>query len=221
MDGNRRWARKRNLSTLEGYQAGVSALRRVVSAAAARSVRTLTVFGFSTENWKRERAEVHDLMRLCAQAARMELWPLVREGIKVRLLGDTASLPQFTQHALEALVWNTARNRGLTLQLALNYSGRAEIVHAARALARDVAASQLMPDAIDERALRARFFLPGMPDPDLLVRTGGDFRVSNFLLYQLAYTEFFTTPVLWPDFGAAELDAILDGFTLRRRRFGT
>jgi undecaprenyl diphosphate synthase len=220
MDGNRRWARERGEPLAEGYRRGVAALRATVRAAAQRDVRVLTVYGFSTENWRRERSEVSLLMQICGGAAQSELFGLVREAVRVRIVGDISPFPGATRAALAHLVRVTSRNTGLTLQLALNYSGRAEIIAAIRSIARDVGRGVLLPEKIDEDAVRARLYEPHCPDPDLLIRTGGDLRISNFLLYQLAYTELFTTEVLWPDFSETHFLQALDDYARRQRRYG-
>jgi len=220
MDGNRRWSHRHRVGLPEGYRRGVDALRNAVAAAIDHGVDVLTVYGFSTENWRRDVSEVCLLMSVCAAAAQSELFTLVRESVRVRVVGDIAPFPRATRAALFQLVDATAQNSRLTLQLALNYSGRAEILHAVRSIVADAASGQLRSDDIDERFLRARMYAPDCPDPDLLIRTGGDLRVSNFLLYQLAYTEIVATPVLWPDFDATHFAAAISDFEQRRRRFG-
>jgi undecaprenyl diphosphate synthase len=220
MDGNRRWARERGESLAEGYRRGVAALRACVRAAVDHGVDVLTVYGFSTENWRRDESEVSLLMQICAGAAQSELFGLVREAVRVRIVGDITPFPAGTRAALAQLVRATSRNSKLTLQLALNYSGRAEILAAIQAIARDVDHGVLLPENIDEQSVRARLYEPQCPDPDLLIRTGGDLRISNFLLYQLAYTELFTTDVLWPDFSAAHFSAAVDDYVRRQRRYG-
>src|SRR5438270_8616405 len=192
MDGNRRWARSRRFPPAEGHRRGVGALRAAVRAALAAGVRVLTVYGFSTENWSRDPAEVRALMQLCAIFARTELAGLRRQGVAVGVVGDIAEFPGPARGAIARLVRATAHNRRLTLNLARNYSGRAEIVRAVRAIAGEIETGSLRARDVDESALRRRFYAPHQPDPDLLIRTGGDFRVSNFLLFQLAYTELLT-----------------------------
>lgn len=221
MDGNRRWARAHDRPLDEGYKRGVDALRAAVRAAVDKDVRILTVYGFSTENWHREKSEVSLLMQICAGAAQSELFGLVREAVRVRIIGDISPFPRATRVALEQLVRATAKNTRLTLQLALNYSGRAEIVRAIRAIADDVRAGTLRPADIDEELVGSRMYEPESPDPDLLIRTGGDLRVSNFLLYQLAYTEIVTSDVLWPEFDETHFAAALCEYERRQRRFGS
>lgn len=220
MDGNRRWARARGLPVAEGYRRGVTALREAVRAASRAGVKILTVYGFSTQNWQREAAEVNLLMQLCAIFARTELAGLRREGVRVGVVGDLSQFARPARDAIARLVRATARNSVLTLNLALNYSGRAEIVRAAKRIAADVESGQLRARDVDEAALRRRLYAPSEPDPDLLIRTGGDFRVSNFLLYQLAYTELLTLPVMWPDFSEADFLRALREYAERCRRFG-
>ena len=220
MDGNRRWAAAHGLPIAQGYRRGAGALREMVRAAIELGVGALTVYGFSTENWSRSAAEVATLMRIYADCARGERDDLVRGGVRIEILGDIEPFAFPARAALNELVRSTRNNRRLTLNLALNYSGRAEILRAARAIARDVAHGKLRAGDVDEAALRARMYAPALPDPDLLIRTGGDLRVSNFLLYQLAYTELVTVPVLWPDFTRADFAAALQAFTGRERRFG-
>ncbi len=220
MDGNRRWARDRGLPIAQGYRRGVVALREAVKGAIEAGVRRLTVYGFSTENWTRDAREVNVVMQLCAACARSEKPLLVAQGVRVELIGDLEKFAFPVRAALADLARSTAHNTRLTLTLALNYSGRAEILRAVRAIAADVAAGRLDPSLVDERALRERMYAPHAPDPDLLIRTGGDQRVSNFLLYQLAYTELLTLPLMWPDFTAADFTNAVAAFGERRRRYG-
>lgn len=220
MDGNRRWARTHALPAAEGYRRGVIALRDAVSAALASGVDRLTVFGFSTENWTRDAAEVGIIMQLCAASARSELFGLRSQGVRVEVIGDIDGLALPVRAALRDLMRATQGNRRLTLALALNYSGREEIVRAARSLAGDVASGRLVAADIDERSIRARMYAPAAPDPDLLIRTGGEERVSNFMLYHLAYTELLMLPVLWPDFTECHFLTAVERFGERQRRFG-
>jgi undecaprenyl diphosphate synthase len=221
MDGNRRWARSRGLPAAEGYRRGIGALRASVRAALSAGVRVLTVYGFSTENWARDPSEVRVLMQLCAIFARTELAALRRQGVTVGVVGDISGFPRPARGAIARLVRATAHNRRLTLNLALNYSGRAEIVRAVRAIAGDIETGSLRAGDVDESALRRRFYAPHGPDPDLLIRTGGDFRVSNFLLFQLAYTELLTLEVMWPDFTEDDFARAVREYGERCRRFGS
>jgi undecaprenyl diphosphate synthase len=221
MDGNRRWAAARGLAASEGHRAGASALRKTVKAATLAGVEILTVFAFSEENWKRDASEVSTIMDLVRGFALREAAALHKENVRVRAIGRTAGLPTATRLALEALVAATASNDGLLLNLALNYGGRTELCDAIRALARDVQAGRLATETIDDDSLANYLYTAGMPDPDLLIRTGGELRVSNFLLYQIAYAEMWSTPVRWPDFDDATFASALAEFSSRQRRFGS
>ena len=221
MDGNRRWAIERGLPIACGYRRGVGALRRTLHAAAEAGVRVVTAYAFSEENWDRPQSEVGLLMDLCARAARGELRRLAREGVRVRLCGRSERLPARTRAALERLVAETSCNRGILLNLAIDYGGRREIGDAVRALVQEVRAGVLDADSIDEHALQSRLYTAGLPDPDLIVRTGGELRLSNFLLFQAAYAEFWVTPTYWPDFDAGHFGAALADFASRQRRYGT
>lgn len=220
MDGNRRWAMTQGLPLVEGYRRGIAALREAVRAAIDNGVGTLTVYGFSTENWRRDADEIGMLMQLCAAFAATEKPSLMRQGVRVRIIGDIEPFMLPARAGLRDLVRATEKNRRLTLNLALNYSGRAEIVRATQLLARDVSSGRIAADDVDEAALRSRLYAPEMPDPDLLIRTGGDMRVSNFLLYQIAYTELLTLPIMWPEFTAEHFTHAVQAFSERERRFG-
>lgn len=221
MDGNRRWARERGLPIACGYRRGVTALRRVLRAAAQAGVGVVTAYAFSEENWHRPPAEVDLLMAMCVRAARGELLSLVEEGVRVRLCGRGDRLPARTRAALETLVARTACNRGIVLNLAIDYGARREIGDAVRALVREVSAGLRDVDSIDEGAVGRMLYTADLPDPDLIVRAGGERRLSNFLLFQAAYAEFWVTDTYWPDFGPEHLRAALDDFALRKRRYGT
>ena len=220
MDGNRRWARERGLPIAEGYRRGVAALRSTVAAAARAGVSRVTAYGFSTENWNREAGEVGLLMQLFAAYAASEKHALMRANVRVEVIGELDGFALPARKALTDLVDATRANHGVTLALALNYSGRAEILRATRAIARDVASGTLAPNAIDEAAFRARMYAPHAPDPDLLIRTGAETRISNFLLYQLAYTELLTLPIMWPEFDEEQFERAVGSFGERERRFG-
>ncbi len=221
MDGNRRWAKERGLPIVEGYRRGVNALRSAVRSAAAAGVERLTVYGFSTENWRREAGEVGLLMQLYAACAQSEKPDLIRQGVRVEVIGELDAFAFPARAALRDLVASTKGGTRITLALALNYSGRSEIVRAVQSIARDVASARLSPDAIDEATLASRMYAPHARDPDLLIRTGAEHRVSNFLLYQLAYTELLTLPVMWPDFDERQFSAAIEEFASRQRRFGS
>jgi undecaprenyl diphosphate synthase len=221
MDGNRRWARQRNLPIAFGYRSGIAALRRTVRAARQARIPILTTFAFSEENWNRPSGEVDLLMKLCVQAAVGELRALAKEGVRVRLCGRGDRLPGTARAALAQLVSSTAKNTALTLNLAIDYGGRREIGDAVRALVREVKAGLRDVESIDEHAVQSRLYTADLPDPDLVIRTGGELRLSNFLLFQSAYAEFWATETFWPDFGEADLRSALDDFTARQRRYGT
>jgi undecaprenyl diphosphate synthase len=221
MDGNRRWAHERSLPAVEGHRAGATALRETVRASARAGIEILTVFAFSEENWKRDGNEVALLMDLVRAFALREAAELRAQNIRVRAIGRIDALPPATKAALDVLTAATAKCDGMLLNLALNYGARSELCDAIRALAVDVQAGRLALDALDEDVLSKYLYTAGLPDPDLLIRTGGELRVSNFLLYQIAYAELWSTPAYWPDFAAPALHAALADFARRQRRFGT
>jgi undecaprenyl diphosphate synthase len=221
MDGNRRWARERNLRSVEGHRAGAQTLRAIVRAAAEAHIEILTVFAFSEENWARDPAEVLGLMELVRLFALRERDSLLAENVRVRTIGRVERLPEATKAALAGLVDATANNDGLLLNIALNYGARTELCDAIRALALDVQRGVLPLEALDEDVLPRYLYTAGLPDPDLLIRTGGELRVSNFLLYQIAYAELWSTTAHWPDFNAALFAQALGSFASRQRRFGT
>jgi undecaprenyl diphosphate synthase len=221
MDGNRRWAQSKGLPISDGYRLGVDALRRTVQAAARAGIEVLTVFAFSEENWSRPADQTRGIMELCRLAAIGQVHDLVRDGVRVRLCGRLAALPLATREALERLCASTATNSQITLNLAIDYGGRREIADAVRALAREVERGVRTAASIDDETIATRLYTAGLPDPDLVIRTGGERRISNFLLYQSAYAEFSWTETLWPDFGEADLAAALADFERRQRRYGT
>jgi undecaprenyl diphosphate synthase len=221
MDGNRRWARDRGLPGVEGHRAGATALRETVRASATAGLEILTVFAFSEENWKRERNEVALLMDLVRVFALREAEALRAQNVRVRAIGRTEELPAPTKAAIAVLVEATAACDGMLLNLALNYGARSELCDAIKALAIDVQAGRLPFESIDDDVLSKYLYTAGLPDPDLLIRTGGELRVSNFLLYQIAYAELWSTATYWPDFDAAALHLALDDYAQRQRRFGT
>jgi undecaprenyl diphosphate synthase len=220
MDGNRRWARERNLPIVEGYRRGMTTLRETTRACRDFRIPILTVYGFSEENWKREETEISLLFELCCAFARNELDMLRRENVTVRVIGRVEALPRAPRRALEDLVRKTADNDGTILNLAVNYSARTEMKDATRALALDVRSGVLSPDEIDDNTLGTYLYTAGLPDPDLLIRPGGEFRLSNFLLYQVAYTELWVTDVYWPEFTRAHFAEAIVEFQRRQRRFG-
>ncbi len=221
MDGNRRWATERGLPIALGYKRGVTALRRTLRAARRANISVVTAYAFSEENWSRPPSEVDLLINLCARAARRELRALAEERVPGRLCGRNERLPFSARTALERLVAQTAHNEGITLNLAIDYGARREIGDAMRALACEVSAGLRDVESIDERAIQSKLYTAGLPDPDLVIRTGGELRLSNFLLFQAAYAEFWATDTYWPDFDEAHLHAALDAFARRQRRYGT
>ena len=220
MDGNGRWARERLLPRPFGHRSGMKAVREVVEGALAAGVGHLSLFAFSQENWQRPAGEVDALMSLLEEYIQREADELHAQGVRVRFLGDLDRLVPAARAAVDRVVAQTAANATMTLNLFLSYGSRAEMTEAARRIARDVAAGTLAPEAVDEQAFADRLFTAGQPDPDLLIRTSGEQRLSNFLLWQLAYTELHISPVLWPDFGREELFAAIRDYQTRERRFG-
>ena len=220
MDGNGRWARQRGLPRHLGHREGMKAVREVVEGSVDLGIGVLTLFAFSTENWRRPEQEVSALMSLLQLYARKERDELRRQGVEVHVLGELDRVDQATRRAVDTIVDGTRGGTALRLNLMISYGGREEIIRSVRALARRVAAGELAPEQLDEEMFSGTLFTAGLPDPDLLIRTSGEFRVSNFLLWQMAYTELFMSPVLWPDFSRHHLfEAVLD-FQGRERRFG-
>jgi len=220
MDGNGRWAAARGLPRAAGHRAGAKAIEEAIAAAIESGVRYLTLYSFSTENWNRPKDEVSSLMGLFVEVLKAKLGDLMEWGVRVRVIGRLEEMPMRTADAFRAAMATTADNEKLDLVIALNYGGRTEIVDAARDLARDVAAGTVDPDSIDEDLFASRLYTAGVPDPDLLIRTSGELRISNFLLWQIAYSELYVTDTLWPDFGRDDLlEAIVD-YQGRERRFG-
>ncbi|MEO0080190.1 MAG: polyprenyl diphosphate synthase [candidate division WOR-3 bacterium] len=214
MDGNGRWARKRGLPRVFGHRAGVKALKEVVQTCGEIGVRFLTVYTFSTENWQRPKKEVSTLMRLLSQSVDEERADLMKNRVRVRAIGRLGDLPQAVRRKFEELIAETRANPGLTLTLALSYGARAEIIEACRKAVEQGRAPR------SEKEFAALLYDPELPDPDLLIRTGAEHRLSNFLLWQLAYTELYFTDILWPDFRRKELLAAIEDFGQRQRRFG-
>jgi undecaprenyl diphosphate synthase len=216
MDGNRRWARGRDLPELEGHAAGVEAIRGLLRHAVRRAVPVLTLYAFSRENWARSDGEVSGLFSLLEAAIRSETAELRANGVRVRLLGRLEELPPETRESIEGALAETADGSRLLLNIAFNYAGRTELVDAFRR----IAASGVAPDSIDEATISSALYTAGLPDPDLVIRTGGEQRLSNFLVWQAAYAELYNTEILWPDFGAEAFDAALLEYARRTRRFG-
>ena len=220
MDGNGRWARERLLPRPLGHRSGMKAVREVVEGALQAGVEYLSLFAFSQENWQRPPTEVGALMSLLEEYIAREVDELRDQGVRVRVLGDLARLTPAAARAVERVVGETGGGARLTLNLFISYGSRAELVRAVRSIAEDVAAGRLAPQDVDDAAISARLYTADCPDPDLLIRTSGELRVSNFLLWQIAYTELYISSVLWPDFGRRELFEAVLAFQNRERRFG-
>ncbi|GAN95010.1 undecaprenyl pyrophosphate synthase [Komagataeibacter europaeus NBRC 3261] len=220
MDGNGRWASTRGLPLLAGHRAGAEAVQRTVRAATARGVRWLTLYAFSSENWRRAPGEVADLTSLLRYYLRHKVAELSREGVRLRIIGDLARFPHDIQEEARRAEEVTRGNTRLVLVLALSYGGRADIVQAATRMAQAVARGELRAEQIDETVFASALLTAGMPDPDLVVRTSGECRLSNFLLWQSAYAELVFLDIPWPDFDATHFDAVLDIYSRRERRFG-
>ncbi|MEE4218873.1 MAG: isoprenyl transferase [Xanthomonadales bacterium] len=220
MDGNGRWAEKRKRPRTFGHQAGQKALRKIVEHCGQIGVRELTVFAFSSENWNRPRREVNRLMELFLHALDKEARELNENNVRIRFIGDLAGFSEELQKKIAAATAKTAANTLMTLNVAANYGGRWDIVNATRNIATDIAGGRLQPEHVDEKLFSRYTALGQSPDPDLFIRTGGEMRVSNFLLWQSAYTELYFSPVLWPDFSPERLDEAIAEFRARERRFG-
>ncbi|NNE85238.1 MAG: isoprenyl transferase [Alphaproteobacteria bacterium] len=220
MDGNGRWAKSRGMPRTDGHRRGIDALKRTVEAAGDLGVEYLTLFGFSSENWKRPSGEVDDLMWLLRRFLQSETARMHENNVRIRVIGDRSSFSKDIVALIENSEQMTAGNDRLHLTAALSYGGRQEIVTAVRALAEDVAASKLTPKAIDEAAFEGYLATADIPDPDLLIRTSGEQRISNFLLWQIAYTELVFSDVLWPDFDRGHLESAIQEYNGRERRFG-
>ncbi len=216
MDGNGRWATERGLSRSEGHLAGAKNIGKVVDAAAEMGIESLTLYAFSTENWKRPEAEVSALMQILKEFAVSELPAMMKNGVRLRTIGRTNDLPLASRLALLKAIDMTKNNDKFTINIALSYGGRAEIVDAVNKILKE----RKSHEPVTEEEFRNYLYLPDMPDPDLLIRTGGNLRISNFLLWQVSYSELYVTPTYWPDFGKEELAAAIDSFSGRERRFG-
>ncbi len=220
MDGNGRWAGERGLPRHAGHRAGMRSVREVIEGSVEAGIEILTLFAFSTENWQRPPSEISALMGILKIYAEKERRDLVRQGVEVHVLGEVDRLDASTRAAVDGIVRGTAGGENLRLNLMISYSGREEIVRAARRLSEAVRSGEARPEDITEAAFESELFTAGLPDPDLLIRTSGEFRVSNFMLWQLAYTEIHITKVLWPDFTREDLFAAVLDFQRRDRRFG-
>jgi len=221
MDGNGRWARARGLPRIAGHRSGAEAARRTVAAAAELGIPYLTLFGFSSENWKRPSTEIHDLMALLRHYLLGEIEELHRNGVRLKVIGQIAQFAPDIVSMIEQAEAATRDNPRITLTIALSYGGRAEIVGAVRAIAAQVAGGRLAPEAVDEECIARHLFTADIPDPDLLIRTSGEQRISNFLLWQCAYSELVFTKTLWPDFSKRDLEQAIDDFCGRERRYGS
>ncbi len=216
MDGNGRWAQSRGLSRRAGHSAGTENIRQVIETFAEYGIPYLTLYAFSTENWTRPRAEVNTLMRLIGRVIKREIQALHENGVRLVHIGRLDPLPQDTKRKVLDAIELTKDNQGLTVAVAFNYGGRAEIVEAAR----EIMAEGIPPERVDEDLFAAHLYTAGLPDPDLIIRTAGEMRLSNFLLWQAAYAEYYSTPTYWPDFNRAEIDRALIAYEQRERRFG-
>ncbi|MEA1997641.1 MAG: isoprenyl transferase [Gemmatimonadota bacterium] len=220
MDGNGRWAQARRKPRVFGHRAGMKSVRAVVQGSHQIGCEVLTLYAFSEENWKRPRAEVKALMILLRNYIRKEIKELWEKGIRVNCIGHLEKLDPSSRKALEEAIEHTKDRQRMQLNLAISYGGRTEILDAARTLCREAAEGRLNPDSLDERSFSAALYTAGLPDPDLLIRTSGEMRISNFLLWQIAYTEIYVTPVLWPDFTKKDFFEAVTAFQKRDRRFG-
>ena len=220
MDGNGRWAQKRGLPRIIGHKTGVESVREVVRVASELGVEYLTLYTFSRENWKRPKDEVMGLMNLLKRLLRIEVEELNRNNVRIKAIGRLQDLPDEVLEELERARRLTEKNDGLKLYLALSYGGRAEIVDALKKALKKCEEGKLSPDGIDEESFRQFLYDPELPDPDLLIRTSGEMRVSNFMLWQIAYSEIYVTPTLWPDFRREELLKAIEDYSKRERRFG-
>lgn len=220
MDGNGRWAKKRGLPKIAGHKAGARSVDEITTAAAECGIKVLTLYTFSTENWKRPKEEVGALFGLLEEYLGKKERELNKNNIRLSVIGKIEELPQSTQSKLKETIESTGHNTGLCLNLALNYGSRSEIIDAVRRISREVKSGRIDPDAIDEKLLSDNLYTKGMPDPDLLIRTSGECRISNFLLWQISYAELYITKKLWPDFGNGDFKKAIKEYQNRERRFG-
>lgn len=220
MDGNGRWAKRRGLPRIAGHHAGMSTVRDIIRASDDLGLHYLTLYAFSTENWKRPRTEVEYLMRLPEEFFRTEIDELVNRGVCVRFIGDTTKLPSYTQETVRHTLDQTQKNTGMTVCFALNYGGRADVVEAVKTFADEVNQNKATWDDLSEQSLGQYLSTYGIPDPDLIIRTSGEQRLSNFLIWQAAYAELWFTDALWPDFGKEDLRRAIADYQRRKRRFG-
>lgn len=221
MDGNGRWAHKRSLPRRAGHRAGADTVERCVDFCIDHGIPWLTLYAFSSENWNRPKAEVQALMLLLHEFLKKRLRDMQKKGVRLHAIGDISRLPKRTREMLERSIEQTAGNTTVNLVLALSYGSRAEITGAARKIAEKIAAGKLQPEAVTEETFSRHLDTAGMPDPDLLIRTSGEMRISNFLLWQISYTEIYVTDTLWPDFMEQDMEAALKDYARRSRRFGS
>ena len=220
MDGNGRWAKQRGLSRIKGHYAGVETIRDIINTSAEIGIKYLTLFAFSVENWARPRLEINQLMKLLERYLQKEKKTFLKNNIRFNTIGDLSALPRSVQKIIKQIMRETASLSGLTLTLALNYSGRSEIVAAVKRLTQDIQDGTFSQDDVSEQTFSRYLYTSGIPDPDLLIRTSGEMRISNFLLWQISYSELWITPVLWPDFRKEQLTKAILEFQKRERRFG-
>jgi undecaprenyl diphosphate synthase len=220
MDGNGRWAKQRNLPRVEGHRNGAESVRALVRAAGEIGIKYLTLYAFSVENWNRPKEEVDTLMKYLARYLKSEIAELQRNNVRLEVIGQIYRLPEFVQDQLRKTMVALSKNNGLTVVLALSYGGRTEIVEAARAIAAKVKQGKLDPAEITEQVFAQHLYTKNIPDPDLLIRTSGEMRISNFLLWQISYAELVVTPTFWPDFRKPQFFEALEEYTRRHRRFG-
>lgn len=220
MDGNGRWARRRHLPKMAGHKAGIKSVEEVIKAAKAIGLKIMTFYTFSTENWKRPKEEVQSLMRLLEDYLGKDVEKLIKEGIRIRAIGRISGLPPAIQLKLRKVEERTLNNKSLLVNLALNYGGRSEIVDAVKKIAEEIKEKRLEPDDISEDNFADYLYTVGIADPDLLIRTSGEMRVSNFLLWQISYSEIYMTKKLWPDFGKKDLKKAVLDYQARDRRYG-
>lgn len=220
MDGNGRWAVQRNLPRMAGHRAGVRSVEEVINGARESGVKILTLYAFSTENWKRPKYEVDALFKLLESYIDAQAGKLTRNNIKLSVIGRLEGLPESVRNKLKSVIEATKRNTALTLNLALNYGARNEIIDAVRAIAGDCVSKIMRPEDIDEKSFSGRLYTKGLPDPDLLIRTSGEMRLSNFLLWQLSYSELYISKKLWPDFKKADFLKAVKEYQSRQRRYG-
>ncbi len=220
MDGNGRWAKRHGLARIEGHRRGMKVAKSIIEAASDIGVKFLTLYTFSIENWKREKSEVEFLMKLCQSVITEDLTRLMKNNVRLKHIGRLQDLPESLQNCIRNAENLTKNNNKLSLQLAFNYGSRQEVIDAVRGIVRDAKNGSLAPEDITEDVFSGHLYTRGIPDPDLLIRTSGEFRISNFLLWQLSYAEFYITKKLWPDFNKRELMRAIREYRKRRRRFG-